>query len=324
MTDDMMLMILKDLDLKGIKVMEGAEDTNIQFCCPFHGERNPSCGISVTKTIGKCFACGETFNLPKLVAFCKGISIVEAYELLKGLVSEELLKTPIKYYEDRDLPKERFETPMVDLAPFRSGKIVHPYLLSRGFSPEDFKTFSLGWDSVKKRITIPFFWEDGALCGFCGRAVLDTSDSNYASIYGKQPKYYIYNHFPAHHILYPLHLFKSVDDTVILVEGLLDSLWLHKMGYTNALALGGCSISKPQIELLKSLRVKKIILALDNDAAGKKGIERMYRLCKDSFTFKVVTYPSEYKDVQGMSKEEIETLLLCSEIYPKIELKRME
>src|SRR3712207_9047843 len=42
---------------------------NVQFCCPFHGETRPSCGINVYNLTGKCFACGETFNLAKLVAF---------------------------------------------------------------------------------------------------------------------------------------------------------------------------------------------------------------------------------------------------------------
>jgi DNA primase len=28
---------------------------NIQVCCPFHGERRPSCGINVDTEVGHCF-----------------------------------------------------------------------------------------------------------------------------------------------------------------------------------------------------------------------------------------------------------------------------
>src|SRR3712207_9591869 len=42
---------------------------NVQFCCPFHGETRPSCGINVYNLTGKGFAWGETFNLAKLVPF---------------------------------------------------------------------------------------------------------------------------------------------------------------------------------------------------------------------------------------------------------------
>ena len=213
---------------------------------------------------------------------------------------------------------------MTSLAPFRSGQISHPYLLKRGFWQQDFIDFKLGWDSVKKRITIPFFDSNGNLLGFSGRAVLNTSDLNYEATYGNEPKYFIYDHFNAKDYFYPLDKFAVKDNTVILVEGLLDAIWLHKFGFTNTLSIISAEVSKEQIRKLKLLNAKTIILCLDNDSAGEKGCQRLYKFLRSDFNFKRVVFPSGKKDVQDCSRDEILSMFENLEDYPKRVFKKYE
>lgn len=317
MTEEILLVILNELGLEKIKVMHGSEDTNIQFCCPFHGERHPSCGISVSKRIGKCFACGETFNLPKLVAYCKGMTYPQVYDYLQEMHYVDDRKVTfetLKRYEDFTDKEERFIQPFYKIAPFKSGKVIHPYMEERGFDEDDVEHFMLGWDANENRITIPVFWDSGELCGVIGRTTSKTV----------QPKYKIYE-FPQSKIIYPFNHFTPIDKSAIIVEGTLDAMWLHKLGFRNAVSIINASVSHAQISLLQKAGVEHIILALDNDTAGENGCAKFYEKSKREFrTFKRLVYPKGKKDVQDMSLDEIKTAMKNLVGYPYMNIKRID
>lgn len=296
------------------------------FCCPYHGERHPSCGISAVKEVGGCFACGQHFNLVQLVSFCKQISISSAQELLNSYTNKDFrsVNNTVTFKLYGEVTENNNILPITALAPFSSGEITHSYLTDRGFSNEDLVKFKIGWDKVKKRLTIPFFNENNELLGFSSRAILNEKDPNYTSVYGNEAKYYIYNHFNIKDYFFPMNLFKPKDGTIILVEGLLDAMWLHKFGYTNALSIVSAKVSKTQLKKLKNLDVQKIILCLDNDAAGEKGCERLYKYLKTNFLFKKATLPVGKKDVQDCSKEELEEVFNNLQDYPVMKFKRYE
>lgn len=73
---------------------------------------------------------------------------------------------------------------------------------------------------------------------------------------------------------------KARGDTIILVEGVIDRIRLALHGVKNVVALGQASITSEKFALLNELGYRKVILALDNDEAGRKGtrdaIERAY------------------------------------------------
>lgn len=292
---------------------------------PYHGERNPSCGISASKEVGGCFACGQHFNLVQLVSFCKQISINSAQELLSSYVNsnfKSVNNVTFKLYGE--VMENNNILPLTALAPFSSGEITHSYLTDRGFSEEDLTRFKIGWDKIKKRLTIPFFNENNELLGFSGRAILNEKDLNYVDVYGNEAKYYIYNHFKAKDYFFPMNLFKPKNGTVILVEGLLDAMWLHKFGYTNALSIISAEVSKVQLKKLKNLDAQKIILCLDNDEAGEKGCIRLHKHLKNHFLFKKVILPNDKKDIQDCSKEDLEEAFNNLQDYPDIKFKRYE
>ena len=101
-------------------------------------------------------------------------------------------------------------------------------------------------------------------------------------------------------------------------------MWLQKNGYSNALSIISAEISKVQVQKIKTLGVSKIILCLDNDNAGIKGCERLYKLLKNDFTFKQAILPEGKKDVQECTKEELDLMFSNLISYPKRIFKMYE
>lgn len=314
---------------------------------PFHGETRPSSGINVYEEIGKCFACGESFNLAKLVAHCNDFVLPrgeydfaraymwleEKYNLEKKTVYKK--KLGIRRIEDEDLEEEeetptRHEMSKIKLAVFKSGKAVHDYFFTRGFTKETAKKFLIGWDSKRMRITIPVLWEDEVPCGVIGRAVLEMKKNGkpnpeFYKIYkkGNDFKYHIYDNFPVGDILYPLPFFKPIDDTAVLVEGQFDAMWGHQQGFPQFLSSLGSKLAfskkeqrSKQVDLLLSLGVRKVILLRDLDEAGIKGAEHDYKLLRQAGIIVYGTdFPEGKSDPQELTKEEIKSMIDNKYLY---------
>jgi DNA primase len=325
--------LIRDLGFTYVRVVSRADDTNIMFCCPFHGERHPSCGISAEKEVGNCFACGQTFTIPYLIAYVRGISIRKAKDFLeeKFNVSKKTLnktKLSIRRFDDAPVKPQRAVLSRLKLAPYRSGKVAHNYILSRGITKDTCREFMLGWDEEKKRITIPVFWEDNQLAGFLGRAVLEPKidgedNPMYKAVYANSDKYLVYN-FERSHILFPINRFvPTPDKEVIIVEGSLDAIWLYQLGFRNTLALLTSKMSREQAEMMKSLGILRVNLFLDNDKAGKNGKAQLFSLLKRDFVCYDVQYPEGKKDPQNLSHDEIMFMLKNRTRYGVLELKRI-
>ena len=97
----------------------------------------------------------------------------------------------------------------------------------------------------------------------------------------------------ARHVMYP---FDETADKVYITEGPFDAITLKLQGL-NATCTVGNSISPTQMEILKEFS-GDIILAYDNDKAGKIGILRYDSARRTNImpSFKIVTPPDPYKD----------------------------
>jgi DNA primase len=79
---------------------------------------------------------------------------------------------------------------------------------------------------------------------------------------------YVYSKgFQRRNFLYGSRQFKADNDKVFLVEGSLDCIRMHQLGFTNTVASMGTKVSPTQRSLLKRLG-SEVILAFDNDPAG--------------------------------------------------------
>jgi 5S rRNA maturation endonuclease (ribonuclease M5) len=324
-------------------------DEKVQTLCfvvsPFHGERKPSAGI-LLEGYGQCYSCEETFSLAKLVAHVQGTSMEDGISYIeekfnvdmKGtIVNKDKLRRYDDIIEEQEEKPKRFVLPRVKLAPHRSGKQTHKYFFERGFTKKTVKECLIGWDRVRKRVTIPIFHPDGELAGIIGRAVLEQKTKAYRKVYGNQPKYYIYDNFPIGEVLYGSHEFHSDDDTAILVEGTLDRLWLRELGYTNVLsiiiakmAIDKRSGTSTQAEILHALGVKKVVFMHDADDAGEVGKSVAYNILKGEFMCYNTEYPEGWKDPLGdkehppLTNEQVDEMLENKVLYGRKKMRRIE
>lgn len=293
----------------------------VSFCCPVHGERNPSCGINAEMGVFNCFACGAKGNLARFLYMSRPDDFgydnrtpdserrtwwraeISAWQFLSeryGLDSTRLSKSKdVRRFEDavsKD-PWKKESIPLWKIAPFHSGVATYEYFYRRGFTESDVRKFMVGYDADSKTVTVPVFWEDGKLAGVIGR---------YVHPRAKNERFKIYDHFRRSNTLFPLNYYFPDGGSMILVEGQFDAMRLHSLGYRNALSIMTDHLSRRQSEMIPRL-CRSVIYIGDNDERGRDAREKNRFLLGKSVDFRVVDFPSEGKDVcdwdEGTVKE---------------------
>jgi len=125
------------------------------------------------------------------------------------------------------------------------------------------------YDRFRNRIMIPIRDERGRMAGF-GARVINPDD---VPKFLNSPQTAI---FDKGHILYGLDRARKeirTQDQSVIVEGYLDVIALHQEGFSNAVSPMGTALSEFQLRMLKRFS-KRIVLALDADAAGDKATLR--------------------------------------------------
>lgn len=297
------------------------------ICCPVHGEHNPSMGVSVDKGVCHCFSCDFAGDFAKLLMYSMpekfGFKmdteqnqkrtyakarraatefLVSRYELEYHELGMKV-RSIRRYEQHRFLEEEdneRIVLPRFKLAPFMSGKETYSYFFQRGFTKADMQKWSIGRDTDNETITIPVFYEDGALAGVIGRYI--------AADRKKNQRYKIYFDFQRSSVLYPLDKSAPIKGVAILVEGQFDVIRMHNIGYTNTYAVMTNQLSRAQAQWLTS-RCDTVIYVGDNDDRGLEGRDKAAKLLKDSVTFKIVDYPDYGKDVCDWTEEDIHDMI---------------
>lgn len=129
------------------------------------------------------------------------------------------------------------------------------------------------YDRFRGRLMFPIFSENDKVVGFGGRKLYEDDPGGK---YINSPESKIYNKSK---ILYGLNFAKEkirYYDYVIIVEGYMDLISLHKFGIENVVASSGTALTEDQVNLI-SRYTKNICLLFDSDFAGikasKRGIE---------------------------------------------------
>lgn len=238
--------------------------------CPFHDEKTPSCSVNYGKRIFHCFGCGAKGTIIDFVAKMERIPLREAAaKLVEWGAStpsggSQAARNPATSGSGRNtvLCNQPVKQPLT-LDP------DHPYLVSRGLSPEAIAEFGLGFchsGRMRGRICIPIHDHAGRLVAYGGRWAAGPVPKGV-------PRYLLSPGFRKRCVLYGLHRVPDTD-FIVLVEGYWSVIRLHRLGFPVA-GLMGRSISEEQFELLADRQIRSILLVMDGDDPGLRAREQL-------------------------------------------------
>ena len=272
--------------------------------CPFHEDHSPSMSVSEEKQIYKCFSCGAAGNVFTFVSEYENVKFLEAVKIVadkcgipfSGVIQKEKPKKFTQEYEIMNLALKFYQNNLNS----KEGLLAKEYLKKRDLNENVIKEFDLGLalsgdvslnklltnkkysldgllrlglvnqnngyvnDVFQRRVMFPIHDLEGNVVGFTGRIYEDTNQAKY--INSKESDI-----FKKGQILFNYHRARPEikrKKEVILVEGNMDAIRMYASGIKNVVALMGTSLTKDQVNILKNLRAK-IILMFDNDAAGE-------------------------------------------------------
>ena len=269
---------------------------NFVCVCPFHDDKNPSMSVSPSRGIFHCFSCKAGGDAIKFVMDYEKLSYPEAVEKIAGLQNFTL-----NYVRGGEPAKENKHILENANAFYRSLLYKTPaaveYLYSRGITDELIDKFELGfapesaqtirllqneqiepkealevgivkqnengiYASFINRITFPIYTHAGRLVGFGGRTI-----SGNPAKYVNSPQSAV---FDKSTLFYGYHLAKReifTRNQIIITEGYMDVIMLHKAGFNNVVAVLGTALTTKHLPLLKRGEIS-VILCFDGDDAG--------------------------------------------------------
>jgi len=250
--------------------------------------------INLETGLWQCFKTQERGNFIKLVSVVEDISYSEASVLLH----RQLFDTPERLFYDAPAKVEKQQALdksqiSKEIKNFRRlthsslsssslpEKLAYRFAISRNIEPTNLYVAISG--KYINRVIIPY--EDNYGLYYFQARIVSGNGMKYLNPSFKE------HGVKSSEILYP---FDESENYVLVTEGPIDALSLQNIG-VNATSTQGSMFSYAQLEFLKG---KTIILAYDNDSAGRVGIENAFRLIrsKNLGTPHVVQPPSQFKD----------------------------
>ncbi len=193
-------------------------------------------------------------------------------------------KTALHYLlEKRKLTLQTIETWGLGYAP-QGYETALNHFLSKGYSEQDLLDAGLVsviqdesrprrvFDRFRHRIMIPIRDENGRMAGFGARMHPDDPNKEQAKFINTSETPI----FSKGRLLYGLDRARRpirAADQAVIVEGYLDVIAVHQAGFENVISPMGTALTEDQLHLLKRF-TRKIVLALDPDAAGQKAVLR--------------------------------------------------
>lgn len=219
--------------------------------CPVHKggrERNPSFSVNTYTGSYHCFSCGikgDFADLQRLLRIRIDADVLEKQDTSKGPENDRVNEAILGIFKQCPLD-----------------------LLAAGFSEETLYNHEIGFDDLYQRTTFPIRDVDGRLVAISGR-----------SKPGEDPRYKVYTHYMlrgaadnlysprSKRFLYGGHTVKPGAPSVVLVEGYKGCLWVRQAGFPNTVATMGTKVTDEQIDRLRRL-TSRVIILFDMDRSG--------------------------------------------------------
>lgn len=221
----------------------------------------------------------EGHDQAKYQAYVKKADLLEtAQALFRQTLWEPAGQPVLQYLQDRGYTEQ--EIMEMGLGAYAGRAGLQEQLLQQGYTEQEIKGSGLLTRGLGESHQLSLLWIDpaGRATGLAVRSLLSREDLKARGL----PPY-----------LYSAGLQKSQgliglssargESTVLLLEGLLDALYINAKGLKyRALAIGGTDLSLAQIKSLEANGTKELILALDTDEPGQAGTEKALRLLSSS------------------------------------------
>ena len=278
--------------------------------CPFHQERTPSFTVNPEWQIWHCFGCGKGGDVFSFLMEADKISFPEALKELAERAGIELPRRDAvpgselreRLHQANALARDYFRAELLTPA----GGAARDYLAGRGFEGEILERFEIGWapdrwdgllsalgkllpaktleeaglvlrrgdgsghyDRFRNRILFPVLTATGRVAGFGARALRPEDTPKYLN----SPDTPV---FRKGSLLFGLSLArKQIRERkqVLVVEGYLDAMRLHRVGLQHAVGTCGTALTAEQARLLARLE-PEVVLLYDGDDAGIRAADR--------------------------------------------------
>ncbi len=276
--------------------------------CPFHpNSRTPAFVVFPDSGTWRCFGqCNEGGDIFKFVMKKEGWDFAQTLKYLAQRAGVQL-EPPSPEKERQEEEYARLRGLLEDAVNFFRhhllstplGKPALEFLQRRGLQQPTIETFGLGYapdsfnaaldyftrkgtglvterqegggvyDRFRHRVMFPIRDMTGRMTGFGARILRPDDIPKFLN----SPQTVL---FDKGGLLYGLDQARKpirTQDQVVIVEGYLDVIVLHQAGFTNTVSPMGTALTETQMRMLKKF-TRRIVLALDADAAGEKATLR--------------------------------------------------
>lgn len=299
---------------------------NLVGLCPFHNEKTGSFNIYPGNNSFYCFGCNKGGDV---ISFVMGVENLDFPEAVRWLAQRAGMTVPEDGVDDSmsrlrtrilEINREtaRFYYKMLS-AP--EGKPGLDYFRRRGLDNKTIQHFGLGYspdsgfalvnhlkakgytqqemlqadvarlskkgypyDRYRARAMFPILDLRGNVVAFGGRILTD-----------EKPKYINTSDTPVYHKSSGLFAMNFAKDSgsrqLILAEGYMDVIALHRAGFTNAIASLGTSLTEEQARIIKRY-ADEAVICYDSDEAGQRATQRAIPILKNTgLQVRVITVP---------------------------------
>lgn len=226
------------------------EQTKVR--CPFHNDENPSATINTDRSLFFCPVCGEGYNEVQFISKVNQIPIVDATKILDKLNDNDTESWGIvekaELWGDSDFLEE-------------VKKLVSEKTIDK-------LNLGLTYINNKKYLGIPIFYNN---------VLVDVKNYNLLK-HDKSPKM-IGKRGGENGHLFPYDLIRD-DEKLYILEGEKDAMVAQDMGI-NAITITGGASTIPNKLAINKLADKEVVIIYDNDDAGVKGRENLYKTLYD-------------------------------------------
>jgi len=281
--------------------------------CPFHIEKTPSFQVDPDRRNYHCFGCSESGDCFTWMEKQFNMDKAEALHTLAERAGIELARRSPEQNEREQRLLKLNETAHFyfrqALRGTENGKAAAAYLAKRGINDETREKFGLGYapdlfngllgylkkksfteeeglaagvltqtergtfDRFRDRLMVPIRDNKGRAVAFGGRAMDARQPAKYVNttntaLFNKSGTLYAFDAARA--------AIRQQSEAVI-VEGYFDAIACHQAGMANVVASMGTALTQEQYLKLQDMKIERVVVAFDGDAAGQRSAERRGR-----------------------------------------------